>query len=131
MPTYRSTGLKSKLTILVADDHLFMRESLRAMLEKAPFVENIYEVENGQKAIELLAQQAIDVLLLDIRMPDVDGFEVIDYVHRHTLPTRIIALTAFDEEAMILNLMRAGVPGILFKKTTHQQEIYTAITHGD
>lgn len=97
------------------------------MLEKAPFVKNIYEVENGQQAVALLAQEPIDVLLLDIRMPDVDGFEVIDYIHKNKLPTRIIALTAFDEEAMILNLMRAGVPGILFKKTTHQQEIYTAV----
>ncbi|MDH4090314.1 MAG: response regulator transcription factor [Cyclobacteriaceae bacterium] len=119
--------MKKKLTILVADDHLFMRESLRAMLEKAPFVKNIYEVENGQQAVALLSQQPVDVLLLDIRMPDVDGFEVIDYIHNNKLPTRIIALTAFDEEAMILNLMRAGVPGILFKKTTHQQEIYTAV----
>jgi len=49
-------------------------------------------------------------------------------VNKQKLPTRIIALTAFDEEAMIFNLMRAGVPGILFKKTTHQQEIYAAIT---
>jgi len=97
------------------------------MLEKAPFVKNIYEVENGQQAVALLSQQPVDVLLLDIRMPDVDGFEVIDYIHNNKLPTRIIALTAFDEEAMILNLMRAGVPGILFKKTTHQQEIYTAV----
>ena len=53
--------------------------------------------------------------------------EVIEYIHKLKLSTRIIALTAFDEEAMIFNLMRAGVPGILFKKSTHQQEIYTAI----
>ena len=119
--------MKRTFTVLVADDHLFMRESLRAMLEKAQFVKKIYEVENGQQAIALLAQQAIDVLLLDIRMPGVDGLEVIDHIHKFKLPTRIIALTAFDEEAMIFNLMRVGVSGILFKKTTHQQEIYTAI----
>ena len=68
---------------------------------------------------------------MDIRMPVTDGFEVIEYVHKHKLATRIIALTAFDEEAMIFNLMRARVPGILFKKTTHQQEIYTAHQCGD
>lgn len=119
--------MKKSITVLVADDHLFMRESLRAMLEKNQFVKKIYEVANGRQAIEMFAKHTIDVALIDIRMPVVDGFEVIEYVHKLKLSTRIIALTAFDEEAMIFNLMRAGVPGILFKKTTHQQEIYTAI----
>jgi DNA-binding NarL/FixJ family response regulator len=119
--------VKKNITVLVADDHLFMRESLRAMLEKNPAVKKIFEVENGRQAIEILANNPIDIALTDVRMPVVDGFEVIDYIHKHKLDTRIIALTAFDEEAMIFNLMRVGVHGILFKKTTHQQEIYTAI----
>ena len=119
--------MKKNITVLVADDHLFMRESLRAMLEKTQFVKKIYEVENGRRAMEVLAEHAIDIALLDIRMPVVDGFEVIEYVQKLKLSTSIIALTAFDEEAMIFNLMRAGVSGILFKKSTHQQEIYTAI----
>ena len=119
--------MKKNITVLVADDHLFMRESLRGMLEKNPAVKKIFEVENGREAIEILTNNPIDIALTDVRMPVVDGFEVIDYIHKHKLATRIIALTAFDEEAMIFNLMRAGVPGILFKKTTHQQEIYTAI----
>jgi len=119
--------VKKAITVLVADDHLFMRESLRAMLEKTQFVKKIYEVANGKQAIDVLGKHAIDVALMDVRMPGVDGFEVIEYVNKQQVATRIIALTAFDEEAMIFNLMRAGVPGILFKKTTHQQEIYTAI----
>ena len=120
--------MKKNISVLVADDHLFIRESLRSMLEKNPIVKKIYEVENGRQAMEVLSREAIDVALMDIRMPVVDGFEIIEYVNKQKLPTRIIALTAFDEEAMIFNLMRAGVPGILFKKTTHQQEIYAAIT---
>jgi DNA-binding NarL/FixJ family response regulator len=119
--------VKKNVTVLVADDHLFMRESLRAMLEKSQFVKKTYEASNGKQAMDLLTRHTIDVALLDIRMPIVDGFEVIEYVRKQRIPTRIIALTAFDEEAMIFNLMRAGVPGILFKKTTHQQEIYAAI----
>jgi len=120
--------VKNTLTVVVADDHLFVRESLRAMLEKNPSVKTIYEVENGRQAIEMLKIEKVDILLLDIRMPLVDGFEVIEHIQRHALPTRVIALTAFDEEAMIFNLLRAGVSGIIFKKTTHQQEIYTAIS---
>lgn len=119
--------MKKNITVLVADDHLFMRESLRAMLEKDPVVKKIIEVENGRQAIEVLGANPIDVALMDVRMPVTDGFEVIEYVNKHKLATKIIALTAFDEEAMIFNLMRVGVSGILFKKTTHQQEIYTAI----
>jgi DNA-binding NarL/FixJ family response regulator len=120
--------VKRNLSVLVADDHLFMRESLRGMLEKAPFVSEIIDVENGQQAVDVLSKHTIDVVLLDIRMPVVDGFEVIAFHHKNSLSTKIIALTAFDEEAMIFNLMLAGVSGILFKKTTHKQEIYTAIT---
>ena len=119
--------MKNNLTVLVADDHLFLRESLHAMLEKNLCVKTIYEVENGRQAIEMLKLEPIHVLLLDIRMPQVYGFEVIEYVQRHGLSTRIIALTAFDEEAMIFNLLRANVAGIIFKKTTHQQEIFSAI----
>lgn len=120
--------VKKSINILVADDHLFMRESLRAMLDKTHLVKNLYEVENGVQAIATLSSHPVDVALLDIRMPGKDGFEVIEFIHKQNLSTRVIALTAFDEEAMILNLMRAKVSGILFKKSTHHQEILSAIT---
>ncbi|MGC3943950.1 MAG: response regulator transcription factor [Chryseolinea sp.] len=122
------TEVKKTITVLVADDHLFMRESLRGMLEKTHLVKTLYEVENGLQAIETLSSRSVDVALLDIRMPIKDGFEVIEYIHKQNLSTKVIALTAFDEEAMIFNLMRAKVSGILFKKSTHQQEILSAIT---
>lgn len=122
------TEVKKTITVLVADDHLFMRESLRGMLDKTHLVKTLYEVENGLQAIETLSSHAVDVALLDIRMPVKDGFEVIEYIHKQHLQTKVIALTAFDEEAMIFNLMRAKVSGILFKKSTHQQEILSAIT---
>lgn len=120
--------MKKSITVLVADDHLFMRESLRAMLEKSHFVKKLYEVENGKQAINIFTSHPVDIALLDVRMPIMDGFEVIEYIQKHKLGIPVIALTAFDEEAMIFNLMRAKVSGILFKKTTHQQEIYAAIT---
>ncbi len=120
--------MNKHITVLVADDHLFMRESLRAMLEKIQIVDRVIEVPNGEHAINILAQQPIDIALLDIRMPVKDGFEVIDFIQKQNLRTKIIALTAFDEEAMIFNLMRVKVSGILFKKSTHQQEIFSAIT---
>jgi len=122
------THVKRLISVLVADDHLFMRESLRAMLEKTNLVRNLHEAENGEQAIRALSNNDVDIALLDIRMPVKDGFEVIEFIHKQNLPTKVIALTAFDEEAMIFNLMRAKVSGILFKKSTHQQEILSAIT---
>lgn len=122
------TDVKKTITVLVADDHLFMRESLRAMLEKTGLVKTLYEVENGLQAIETLTSHPVDIALLDVRMPVKDGFEVIEYINKHNLSTKVIALTAFDEEAMIFNLMRTKVSGILFKKSTHQQEILSAIS---
>lgn len=115
------------ITVLIADDHLFMRESLRAMLEKSELIDIVHEVENGRQAIDIITNNSVDVALLDVRMPVMDGFEVIEYIHKQKILTRVIALTAFDEEAMIFNLMRVKVSGILFKKSTHQQEIHTAI----
>ena len=70
--------MKKNITVLVADDHLFMRESLRAMLEKNPIVNTIYEVENGRQAIEIVVQNEVDVAVMDIRMPVTDGLEVIE-----------------------------------------------------
>ena len=122
------TEVRKTISVLVADDHLFMRESLRGMLEKTHLVKTLYEVENGLQAIDTLSSHPVDIALLDIRMPVKDGFEVIEFIHKQRLPTKVIALTAFDEEAMIFNLMRAKVSGILFKKSTHQQEILSAIT---
>ncbi|MEO5976588.1 MAG: response regulator transcription factor [Chryseolinea sp.] len=122
-----SYKVKKTITVLVADDHLFMRESLRAMLEKTHSVKKIFEVENGKQAVDTITSHPVDIALLDVRMPVMDGFEVIEYISRHKLLTKVIALTAFDEEAMIFNLLRVKVSGILFKKTTHQQEIHTAI----
>ncbi|MEO8471938.1 MAG: response regulator transcription factor [Chryseolinea sp.] len=122
-----SYKVKKTITVLVADDHLFMRESLRAMLEKTHSVKKIFEVENGKQAVDAITSHPVDIALLDVRMPVMDGFEVIEYISRHKLLTKVIALTAFDEEAMIFNLLRVKVSGILFKKTTHQQEIHTAI----
>jgi len=122
------TSVKKLITVLVADDHLFMRESLRAMLEKTNLVKSVREAENGEEAIRTLSAHPIDIALLDIRMPLKDGFEVIDFIHKQNLPTKVIALTAFDEEAMIFHLMRTKVSGILFKKSTHQQEILSAIS---
>lgn len=116
------------MNVLVADDHLFMRESLRAMLAKTQLVKNLIEVENGEQAIAALSTQSIDIALLDVRMPVKDGFEVIEFIRKNNLSTKVIALTAFDEEAMIFNLMRAKVSGILFKKSTHHQEILSAIS---
>ncbi len=120
--------MKKKITVLIADDHQFIRESIRGMLEKTPFVKKIYEAENGQQAMDTLTTQSIDIALLDIRMPVADGFAVINFIEKTKLATRVVVLTAFDEEAMILNLMHANVPGIIFKRTTHQEEIYTALT---
>ncbi|MEJ7645058.1 MAG: response regulator transcription factor [Chryseolinea sp.] len=119
--------MNKPITVLIADDHLFMRESLRAMLEKSELIDIVHEVENGRQAIDIITNNSVDVALLDVRMPVMDGFEVIEYIHKQKILTRVIALTAFDEEAMIFNLMRVKVSGILFKKSTHQQEIHTAI----
>lgn len=88
-----------KIKVVIVDDELEAREGVRFLLEKQAEFEVIGECKNGIEAIELIKQQQPDLVLLDIQMPGVNGFEVLNSLNRNNLPA-VIFITAYDEYAL-------------------------------
>jgi two-component system, LytTR family, response regulator len=87
------------MRVIVADDEPPARRRLRALLEQEPDIEIVAECRNGRETADAIVSEAPDLLFLDIQMPELDGFGVIDEVGRHAVPA-IVFVTAFDEHAL-------------------------------
>lgn len=114
------------IRIVLADDHPVVRDGLRAMLATQPDFEVVGEATSGIEAIELTLQLHPDVVLMDLRMPRVDGATAIARVRAHDPQARIVALTTFDTDADIARAVEAGATGYLLKDTP-REELFTAI----
>ncbi len=111
-----------KIRVLIADDQRLMREGVRIILEDAPDMEVVGEAENGLLATQLAQQQQPDVILMDIRMPLLDGVEATERINKLDGPKpRILLLTTFDTPELVLEGMRAGASGYLLKDCTSEE----------
>ncbi len=114
------------IRIILAEDHALMREGTRRILEQYPDFLVVGEAENGQQAVELITFLKPDIAILDIRMPKLNGIEVVRYVKSMSPNTRTLMLTAYDDDEYILALMEAGASGYLLK-TAHEKELVDSI----
>jgi DNA-binding NarL/FixJ family response regulator len=116
-----------KIRVLIADDQRLMREGLRIILEDAPDIEVIGEAENGLIATQLAESRHPDVILMDIRMPLLDGIEATERIRKQATPApRILLLTTFDTPELVVEGMRAGAAGYLLKDCS-AEELCTAV----
>lgn len=115
------------LKIIIADDHELFRDGLKLMLSALPEIEIVGEAQNGKELIELTLVQKPDVILTDIKMPFIDGIEATKKILSLNLNPSIIALSMFDENDLIIDMMNAGAKGYLLKNSD-KQEIIDAIT---
>lgn len=104
-----------KIRILLVDDQRLMRDGLRTLLELEDDLEVVGEAENGQAAIELFESLKPDVVLMDVRMPVMDGVEATRHLMSNWPETKVIILTTFDDETYIFDGLRAGALGYLLK----------------
>jgi DNA-binding NarL/FixJ family response regulator len=114
------------IRLLVADDHPAYRRGLELMLHDVDDVEIIAEAETGQHAVELAQTLTPDVILMDLRMPDLDGIEATRRVTRDAPATAVVVLTMFEDDDSVFAAMRAGARGYLLKGA-EQDEIVRAI----
>lgn len=105
----------NKINILVVDDEALLRQGLRALLEKENFVRSIYEAENEGEFVDLITKQQIDLILLDIRLRKVSGMELLGKLKANQHPAKVIAVTGLDGVELIINLLKSGVNGIVYK----------------
>ena len=114
------------IKILIADDHTVVRQGLRQLCEGMGGFTVIAEAKNGAEAVALARTTRPDVILMDIVMPDMDGVEAIRQIMRETPAIRIIALTMYRQEQYMLDAIRAGARGYLFK-TVDARDLIAAI----
>lgn len=114
------------IRILIADDHLIIREGLRMILEPAQDMVVVGEAINGEETLDLAGSTQPDIVLLDLRMPRMDGLEVLTRLRREWPGIAVIILTTYDEDALIAKAIRAGVRGYLLKDTD-RDTLLTAI----
>ncbi len=103
------------IKLLLVDDQRLMRDGLRTLLELEDDLRVVAEAENGREALEAYARHAPDVVLMDIRMPEMDGVEATRRILQSDPQARIIILTTFDDDEYVFEALRAGALGYLLK----------------
>lgn len=110
----------SMIRVLIADDHLVVREGLRAILEAAPDLTLVGEAADGLEAVRLAGELSPDVVLMDLRMPGMDGIEAIRQIKARYPAVEIVILTTYDDDEYIVRGLRAGARGYLLKDTSRK-----------
>jgi DNA-binding NarL/FixJ family response regulator len=107
------------IRVLLADDQALVRAGFRALLDAQPDIEVVGEADDGEQALRLATESAPDVVLMDIRMPGMDGLEATRRIVRDEGldRTRIVILTTFDEDEYLFEALRIGASGFLVKDT--------------
>ena len=107
-----------KIKLMLVDDHQLIIDGIRSLLVECDDIEIIQEANNGIQAIEKLKINMVDVLLIDIEMPIMNGLEATKLITSQFPAVKIIALTSFNEKAIIKKMFEAGAMGYLLKNTT-------------
>jgi DNA-binding NarL/FixJ family response regulator len=114
------------IRVLIADDHPAYRKGLASMLDDEPDIELVGEAENGREAIALTGECAPDVVVMDLRLPVLDGIEATRLLRLQPEPPAVIVLTMFEDDQSVFAAMRVGAQGYLLKGA-EQDEIVRAI----
>lgn len=111
------------ISVGIADDQPLIRAGLRMIVESQPDLRVAGEAGDGSEALALALAETPDVILMDIRMPEVDGIEAASAVLAATEDTRVLMLTTFDVDRYVYEALRAGASGFLFKDVTPEELI--------
>ena len=111
------------MRVVLADDHPVVRSGIRTLLEKAPDIVVVGEARGGAEALQLAHELMPDVLLLDMEMPDIGGVEVSRSLKASGSKVRVLALSAYDDEHYIVEILSSGAAGYL----TEEEAIETIV----
>jgi DNA-binding NarL/FixJ family response regulator len=109
------------IRVLVADDQALIRDSFRLLLDLEPDIEVVGEAGNGQEAVARVGRLRPDVVLMDVRMPVLDGLGATQALTRGGSPARVLILTTYDADEYLYDAMRAGACGFLLKDVRRDQ----------
>lgn len=114
------------IRVILTDDHNIIREGLRSLLEDDPDTEVVGEASNGKELLELLEHTPADVVLLDINMPVMDGYEAAKQIAERFPDTKVLALSMLNSEPFVQKMMESGASGYILK-STGKAELRSAI----
>ncbi len=114
------------IRVVIADDQPLVRTGLRMILRGEEDIQVVGEAANGAEAIEVCADTEPDVVLMDVRMPEVDGIEATQQISDQTNPPKVLVLTTFDLDDVVYDALRAGASGFLLKDAP-EERLTTAI----
>ena len=111
------------IRLLIADDHALVRSGLRSMLQKEPGIEIVGEARNGREAVELCRSLRPDLVLMDVRMPDMDGLEATRAIKREHPETGVLMVTMHENRDYMLEATKAGAAGYVLKDASRNELI--------
>ena len=112
--------MSAPIRILVADDHLIIRQGLRLILETQAGFEMVGEAADGSEAVRLCVELHPDVVLMDLRMPGMDGLSAIERLRTEQPDIAVVILTTFNEDDLMMRGLRLGAKGYLLKDTDRE-----------
>lgn len=124
----------TKINVLLVDDEALIREGLTSLLQKETFIDKIYEAADAEQFHAQLSRNKIDVVLLDIRLRNTTGVELLDSIKAMEPRPKTIAVTGMEGIELIINLLKGGVDGIVYKLDGYEEirkTIKSTLTSGN
>ncbi len=115
-----------QIRVLIADDHAVVRDGLSAMLDRQEDMTVVGEASNGLEAVDQAGRLKPDVILMDLRMPELDGVGAMKLIEENAPDTKVLVLTTFDTDEYIFHALEAGAKGFLLKDTS-RDELFKAV----
>src|SRR4051794_24208184 len=112
--------MPDEITCLIVDDHEVVREGLRLSLSKAPHIRIVGEAADGESAVTLAERRRPNVVIMDVRMPGMDGLEATKLITDKLPDTAVLIFTAFSERSLLGRGLESGAKGYVLKEAPHQ-----------
>ncbi len=109
-----------EITVLLADDHEVVREGLRLALLRSPHIRVVGEAADGETAVSLTERRLPDVVVMDLRMPGMDGIEATEEIMRRVPDAKVLIFTAYSERALLQRGLESGARGYILKEAPHE-----------
>ena len=114
------------IQVALADDHILLRNALASLIDSFENCKVVIQASNGKELTEQIAKNTVDVVLLDLNMPEMNGFESAAWIRDNKPDIHVLMLTMYDSELTLIRLLQAGAKGFL-KKDIHPRELHYAI----
>lgn len=113
--------MSTTIRVVLADDHVFVRDGIKSLLENEANIEVVGEATDGLEALKIVETEQPDLLILDIRMPNLTGIEVVEKLRSQNNLVKIVMLSMHESEEYVLKSIRAGADGYLLKGSSKEE----------